>query len=590
MDILSNPYALVLILAGLLVGLISFYIVFRLDRSVRWIAYTMIGFSIWGLGYGIELTRNTLEEMMFWVKIEYIGLLSAPVCWLIFALRYTGFDPKKMRWITPSIFIIPAISYLIVLTNEWHHLHYSKMWVIMTGPFPLMGIEKGPLYAIQTVYAYVAFLMGTLILVKRFQYANKYFRTQTQLLILGGVIPILANILYQTGIIVPFEGLDITPFAFLFSYVLIGIAIIRFQLLDLKPIARDKILELVTRGVLVLDKNKYIIDYNSAAKTLWPQPEQLKIGQQAEILFEKNQEIIHLIDDEKQSFIECKILYKGKESTYKFEAILLYDKSNLVSGVLLLFEDITQEIAIQEKLQKQALELQQLNDLKDKFFSIISHDLKGPVFGVKELIHLTQSGLISQEEFLDILPEVSKNMEQVAILLENLLAWTSSQLRGEHMEVRELELSTLLLSQKNLLDRIAKEKNISIELQNLSEAWIKADKNMLELIIRNLISNALKFSSSGSKVLIRTEVKASEVQVCIEDSGMGISDENLKKLNSGISFTTRGQQNESGTGLGLILVREYIGKIGGNLSVKSTLGKGSTFCISLPLATLETQD
>ncbi|MDP2043151.1 MAG: histidine kinase N-terminal 7TM domain-containing protein [Algoriphagus sp.] len=584
MEFILNPYALTLIFSSLLVGGLSIYIGLKLEDSVRWIAFTMLASSIWGFFYGVELTAQTLEDMLFWVKLQYIGLVLAPSCWLVFALKYTAYDTSKKPWLYPLIFILPFLTYLIVLTNSWHNLHYKDSWLIADGPFPILGIEKGIWYPVLVIYSYFFYFLGTLVLWNRFQYANIHFKLQTRLLIIGGFFPLVINVFYQLSWLKPFQGLDMTPFSFLFSYFLISIAILKFNLLNLKPVARDKILEAMTRGVLIFDNQNKIVDFNAASKNFCTQPDKIRIGQASELIFSQRPEIEKLIKERKNHTIESRIALDGEERILRVEAVQINDSKTLALGVLLLMDDITEQIKTNEQLKNQTVELQQLNDLKDKFFSIISHDLKGPVFGVKELIHLTQSGVISKEEFLDMLPEVSKNMEHVALLLENLLAWTSSQLRGEYLQPQVVDLAKLLNSQKNLLDRIAIEKSITIELHGFEDAWAFADKNMLELIVRNLISNALKFSNPDSKVLVTNEIHGDNLKLCVRDFGTGISEENLYKLNNGISFTTRGQANETGTGLGLVLVREYILKNGGTMTVDSKLGEGSKFCVTIPKA------
>jgi signal transduction histidine kinase len=583
-EFILNPYALTLIFSSLLVGGLSIYIGLKLEDSVRWIAFAMLSSSIWGFFYGLELTAQTLEDMLFWVKFQYIGLVLAPSCWLVFTLKYTAYDTSKKPWIYPSIFILPILTYLIVLTNSWHNLHYKDSWLITVGSFPLLGIEKGIWYPVLVTYSYLFYFLGTLVLWNRFQYANIHFRLQTRLLIIGGFFPLVINVLYQLSWLKPFEGLDMTPFSFLFSYLVVSIAILKFNLFSLKPVARDKILEVMTRGVLIFDKKNKIVDFNAASKNFCTQPDKIRIGQSSELVFSQRPEIDKLIKDKKNHTIESQITLDGEERILRVEAVQINDSKTLVIGILLLIDDITEQIKPIEQLKNQTVELQQLNDLKDKFFSIISHDLKGPIFGVKELIHLTQNGIISKKEFLGMLPEVSKNMEHVALLLENLLAWTSSQLRGEYLQPQVVDLAKLLGSQKNLLDRIAIEKSITIELKGFEDTWAFADKNMLELIVRNLISNALKFSNPGSKVLVTNEIQGDNLKLCVRDFGTGISTENLQKLNNGISFTTRGQANETGTGLGLVLVREYITKNGGTMSVDSTLGEGSKFCVTIPKA------
>jgi PAS domain S-box-containing protein len=585
MELVFNSYALILICSSLLVGGLSLFIGLKLEESVKWIVLAMLSFSIWGFFYGFELASQNVEDMLFWSKLQYLGLVMAPSCWVVFALKYTGFDTSTKRWVYPSIFILPVVTYLLVLTNSWHHLHYKSNWLITSGPFPILGIEKGVWYPVQVIYAYFFYFLGTSIIWRRIRFANLHFKLQTRLLIVGGFFPLFVNVLYQISWLKPFEGLDMTPFAFLLTYLLIAIAIIRFNLLNLKPIARDKILEVMTKGVIIFDHRNKIIDFNSASKRFFQKDGLVKVGQSAEEVFAKRPEITALLNLQVKQTIESRVQSDGSELILKIETVPISDGKALVSGVLLLVNDITDEINTNNQLKKQASELQQLNDLKDKFFSIISHDLKGPVFGVKELIHLTQTGLISEEEFMGMLPEVSKNLEHVAILLENLLAWTSSQLRGEYVQPQLIDLHRIIHNQKNLLDRIAGEKSIQIELEGFENTWVKADKNMIELILRNLISNAIKFSKPGSKVLVSAEEEGDFKKLCVQDFGVGIPQENLEKLNQGISFTTRGQSNESGTGLGLLLVREYILKNGGTWSVDSTVGKGTKFCITIPKAT-----
>lgn len=583
MEFLLNPYALTLLISSTVVLGLSFYIGLKLEDSVRWIAYTMLSFSLWGFFYGVELTQGSIENMLLLTKLQYIGLVMAPACWVMFSLKYTGYDNTSTKWVYPSLFVLPILIYLIVLTNSWHHLHYRSNWLITSGPFPMLGIEKGPMYFIQIVYSYFFYFLGTYILWRRFQFANKHFKLQTRLLILGGLFPLLINVLYQTSWFKPYEGLDMTPYAFIFTYFLLGVTILRFNLLNLKPFARDKILEVLSRGVLVFDHRNKVVDYNSAVKNFCMHPEKIKMGEYAQVIFAERPEILELLDQTEQKTIESRIQSSLGEISIKIESIPIVEGGPFLSGVLLLFDDITSDIKINERLQNQATELQKLNNLKDKFFSIISHDLKGPVFGLKELIHLTQTGLISKDEFYNMLPEVSKNMEQVSILLENLLAWTSSQIKGEYLQPQKIDLNRIINNQKSLLERIASEKSVEIVVAGFENTWVKADKNMIELIFRNLISNAIKFSSSKSKIEVTCQEIGADYQICVKDFGAGISPENLKKLREGISFTTRGQNNETGTGLGMLLVKEYLDKNGGTLKIDSTLGEGSKFCITLPV-------
>lgn len=584
MELIFNPFSVSLLISGALVAALSAFISIKLGSSTRWIALTMLSASIWGFFYGLELASTSEEAMLFYVKLEYLGVLTTPTFWLIFSIKYTGLRPKYPALTYFFIGIIPLISYLILMTNELHHLHYASTSVNFNGPFPLLDIKIGPWYIVNVIYSYFAFLAGLIILWRRFRNSDPLYKTQTRLIFAAGVFPIIINVLYQLGLFRIYAEIDSTPFAFLFTYLILGFAIIRFSLFSIIPIAKEKIISVITRGVLVIDSRLNIIDYNPAAKDYFEKPQIIKPGNNLNEIFENFQPILDLVNSNKHQTIETPDTIREVRKIVRIESIPILDKKSSLSGTVLLFEDISEEVLTKEKLETQAKDLQQLNDLKDKYFSIISHDLKSPIFGIRELLHLTQSGDVSQEEFMEMIPEVTQNIENVSSLLENLLAWTSSQIKGEHIQLSEFNLFKVIEEQIQLVDRIAQGKSINIELADEGNILVKADQNMIELVLRNILSNAVKFSHRNGKIKINVSESGEFEKVCIEDFGIGISKENLKKLKHGISFSTKGRQNESGTGLGVLLVNEYTHKNNGRLEVSSELGKGTKFCIYIPKA------
>ncbi|HAH38225.1 MAG TPA: PAS domain-containing sensor histidine kinase [Algoriphagus sp.] len=482
MEFIHNAFSISLIISSLLVGGLSIYIAFKLSDSTRWMALTMFLMTIWGFFYGLELASNSLDQMINLIYLEYIGISFIPASWIVFSLIYTGYK----KWLRPLIlipvFLIPVTTFLMVLTNGHHHLHYSSVGISNSGPFPLLELEVGPWYLVHTFYSYIAFLLGTLILWGRFKNADPLYQTQSIFLIASGLFPVIFNLLYQTGVIKPFSEIDLTPFAFLFTYIILGFAIIRYQLFSLKPVAQNRIMESLTVGVLVFDGNEKLIDFNPATKQFHLDPGKIKIGVAASSLFYDNEAIYNIIRNVEEKIILINTVKDGQELNLRVKSIPMLDKTSGFYGVIILLDDQTDQLKVNKQLRQQANDLIQLNELKDKFFSIISHDLKGPIFGVKELIHMTQSNIISKEEFYTMLPEVSKNMEQVAILLENLLAWASSQLRGEHIQIQNFNIVTLLTQQQKLLDRIAREKRIEIILESEEIIEILADRNMIDLV------------------------------------------------------------------------------------------------------------
>jgi len=567
----------------MLVAGISSVIIYRLGDAVRWFAITMLLVSIWALAYGFELLSTSLDGMLFWVKIEYIGIALAPGTWIWFCLKYTGLD----KWVNYKsamiIFAIPLITFLMILTNEYHHFHYKDTAVYNLGPFPLLEITVGPWYLVHVTFFYLSLLFGNILLLIKFKGADSIFRKQTNLLIFAGIIPWFFNIIYLLGYR-PFDHIDLTPYAFLFTYIFIGIALLRFELFNIKPIARDKVFELITKGILVFDPSDRVIDYNRAILKALDKPKNGLIGKSIDELFESKPDLIELIRKREFCELEIELNPISNNGEFRVECIPILDKKSVFSGVMVLFEDISAEKKIQRQLRYQADELMKTNSLKDKLFTIISHDLKGPILGVRELMRLTNEGFVSKEEFFNILPEANKNMDSVSILLENLLAWTSSQMKGEVVEKEEFNLENMIQEQFLLFDKSVKEKGMFLKKVKYTDGdiLVYADKNMIDLAIRNLISNAIKFSGEGDTISVILKEKPESVYVRIKDTGAGIPPENLEKLRKKESISTLGKNKESGTGLGLLLVQDYIEKNGGTLYIQSSLNEGSEFSFYLP--------
>jgi signal transduction histidine kinase len=564
--------------------MLAIYIATSIKELTKSVVLTMCCAAIWGFFYGLELISSTLSLKLLFIDFQYIGISYIASFWVLFAIKYTSYRSEKFSLILLALFIIPTVTVALVFTSPYHAFFYKSATIVMEDSFANILLVKAPWYYVQVAFSYSAFILGLVILWRRFRHSNPLFKTQTTQIILAGSIPIVFNIFYQSGTLRPFDTIDLTPFSFLISFGIIGLSIIRHNLFNIKPIAQNKIIEALTRGVLVLNAKSEIVDFNSAMKSFLKDPISINIGNLGQEIFPNHSEVQGLMSSTEEKIIGYELRQASKKKNIQVEKIDLSEEGKTI-GTILLFEDITEQIKINEKLKTQADELQGLNDLKDKYFSIISHDLKGPVFGIKELIHLTNTGLVSQQEFMDMLPEVSRNMEQVAMLLENLLAWSSSQLKGgEIVTLREVNIQQILLQQKSILERIANEKKVDIAIDTQASSLVMADKNMIELVIRNLLNNAIKFSDNGSQIVITTIEEQDYVKICIEDSGRGISAGNLLKIQNGISFTTMGQNKESGTGLGLILVKEYIQMNNGRLEVTSIEGKGTRFCIKLPKA------
>lgn len=235
--------------------------------------------------------------------------------------------------------------------------------------------------------------------------------------------------------------------------------------------------------------------------------------------------------------------------------------------------------------EEKEIQVKKLLDDKDKFFSIIAHDLRGPfngIIGLSELLLEKDNQLKPKEtnEFIQLIHQSSKNAYS---LLDNLLTWAQSQTGSLEFVPKKIKISPIIDKTINLLGNIAKSKNITIQSEIKNEEYVFADKDMLETIFRNLISNAIKFTENNGKVLLSMTNENNKTVFSIKDSGIGIAPEkmtNLFAINQ--RNTTSGTNDETGTGLGLTLCKDFVEKHDGQIWVESEIGKGSNFKFSIP--------
>lgn len=249
-------------------------------------------------------------------------------------------------------------------------------------------------------------------------------------------------------------------------------------------------------------------------------------------------------------------------------------------------ERLTEELKTkQEILKRRESELLANNETKTKLFSIIGHDLRGPIGALQDLLKMFKAGEVTQNEFHSILPKLRADVDHIFFTLNNLLTWGYTQMNGSVTKPTEVPLENLISENINLLSEIADNKSIKI-ISNLSEnTLVWSDPNQLDIVVRNLLSNALKFTPDNGMVTIEAEEKEDNWKVSVRDTGVGMDRVTLQKIfTSNDTHSTYGTANEKGTGLGLSLCKEMIEKNEGKIWVDSALRKGSTFYFTLPKA------
>ncbi|MFN3997325.1 tetratricopeptide repeat protein [Algoriphagus sp.] len=248
----------------------------------------------------------------------------------------------------------------------------------------------------------------------------------------------------------------------------------------------------------------------------------------------------------------------------------------------------------QQKIEEQNLaladqseQLKEMNETKNKLFSILGHDMRGPVSQVKSVVDLLLAGHLDKEEFNELLHVLNKDIDSVNFTLNNILKWSMSQMDGLQVNYSNFDLRNVVDNSLKLLQGSFNEKNLTIFNQMGSKVEVLADQDLIEVVIRNILNNAVKFSNTGDAVTIFSETDENWVHWCVLDQGIGMDEEQIQLLLSdsySITKSRPGTNKEKGSGLGIQLAKEFTRKCGGEIKIESQLGHGTKFWVKLPSA------
>lgn len=551
----------------------------------RTMIYVMLAASCYALGYAFEITSGSLRGVRLSLQIEYLGIPFVSAFWLLLVIQFTGMAARNRRMITILLFLIPTLTFLLHLTNDWHHLIYKEYIRNMTAEVPLYNTVKGPWYAVHAVYNYTILLLGIFLFIPMYLRALPIVRNQIVVLILGAATPMLFNIGYMFS-----KVIDFTPFGFAVSGVVYAWGIFRFRLLRLTPLAYAKMFDTIREGVILLDYEDQIVSHNNAAEKVFPElgaaksfpaagkdilsacPEVLERIATTEYLDERFS-LQRWLNDRNQYYI-CSLTY-------------LYDTGVTPIGKMLMLSDITEMKEKEERLREKSERLTQLNAFKDKLFTVMAHDIRDPIALLVSLTELlgeepTDTDIASAEVFQEIRRQVRSTFQ----LVDNLLDWYRSQNGEVVFRPLDWNLQQVVRQAMSLASARARMKNIRI-MDNIDERLtIIADKEMLDLIFRNLLSNGIKYTEIDGKIEIGAFIEGERVTVFVSDNGIGITEDTAQLLRHDELFfkEPRFASGEDGGEMrfGLVLTREFLRMHGGSLRFESLPGQGTTFLFTLP--------
>jgi len=347
MEFSLNTFAVALFVSAVISGLVGIAAYQRRRVYGANAMITILGLlTWWSLSYGIENLSPALQWHKFWASVHYPAIAFVPVAWLVFSIQYT-YQQKAPSKPLLLLGIVPVITILVAWSNDLHGLLWQDRYMINVADMMVMRSEHGPYFMFHAIYSYTAIFAGIFFLIRHALKAGRSYRTQAIIILFSVMVFITGNGLYLLGLL-PFKGLDITPFSFTISSLILSYGLFRHHLLDLMPIANEIILQNIGDGVLVLDDQKRIIFVNSAFEKMTGLLPDTSIGSPVqEVLFNWPD----IFSDTKSARqIETKIMFGNIEHYLQIQISPIWHRDTL-QGCSYVIHDITERTSQEEKMR-----------------------------------------------------------------------------------------------------------------------------------------------------------------------------------------------------------------------------------------------
>ena len=551
-----SVYLVPTFLAGVVAAILAAYAWRKRDQRAAMPFFAMmVGLCIWSFGYGIELGFSTIEPMLRWDQIAFVGSVLVPTAWFLLAIEYAGYEEWVDSWTIGVLVIEPALTLGLVWTNGVHGLIWRAATTHATGQLVVPELTFGPAYWANLWYSYLLSIVGLVLVASVVPRAGRIYRRQSLVLLAGALVPFVANAAFNVFPSAnPITHLDLTPFAFVVTGVFFALALFRFRMLDLTPTARETLVRAMDDGIVVADVDGRIVYCNPAARrALGEEAVGAAIGRTA----------IGSADGVAAGVLELDV--GDGTRTYEVSQTTLTDFRGDVVGRFVHLRDVTQLQVLREHDQR----LSVLNRL-------LRHNLRNElavVIGEVEMLEATLDGEARERvQRIDEAAERLTDMGRKAVHVEKTIG-------PGRPETGPLDLASVVSDVAATLGEAHPGATIRVDAPD--RAWaIAVDRTLLEVAVENLGENAVEHNPAESpNVEFRVERGEGTVGVSVADDGPGIPEDERAALER-----DRETQMDHGSGLGLWLVRWIVEASGGELSFASCDSDGSVVTVTLDRA------
>jgi len=540
--------------------------------------------SLWAITDGFEHAATSLEMKMLWSQIRYIGSSTTTVFFLLFTLSYTQYSKYVNFTAIASLLSIPAITILLVFTNQYHQLIWK--FVDFSPITNESTYTYGTWFWFYICYEYFVLVTAIgILLLSTFRF-YKIYKIQLIYLIVASVLPLTTSIIYVFKLI-PVKA-DLTPLALILSTILAAIGIFFQRMFEVVPVARIQTIKNLGDGIIVVDMENRIADVNEAFVKILNTRRSEVLGHQfkrfSKLFLEKESDQTTEGDYLTETTISTAYGLKYFEVKY---SPVTNSKHQLIGRIFLLHDISIRKRALDAAvesnnlLKKEIIEKEKLIADLDAYARSVAHDLKNPIGGVIGLTEFIKDDILNQnnEQAFELLDMLNEQGQKMLKIVDELLLL--ARIRKEDIQPVEIDMYSIIIDAINRQKQQIKDRGATFEIP---EKWavVKGHPQWIEEVWVNLISNAIKYGGDPPNIVIGTEKLANGWnRFWIQDNGNGLPAELLEKLFT--DFERLGQQKIEGHGLGLSITKRIIEKLGGQVMVtsKNIPGSGCVFSFTL---------
>ncbi|TGM38747.1 PAS domain-containing sensor histidine kinase [Leptospira levettii] len=580
-----HPYSVLLFLAfGFNLGLGLFVLKsFRLNL-VKYLLILVFGSMIWTGFYGLDFVYISTNLHRTFISLLYIGVAIANVGMVLVSIEFTNNQHLLTKRFWVLLLLQPLFTVAVCVLDPIFKTLTLDTYLINVGG-RIQWIQETNIGGFIASYLLSFFwsVFVALLLIRGIFQSKSTERNRYLLILVSFLFIWIAAALHKMGIR-PLPGMNITGVMCTMQAIMIFFAIGYYRMFDLVPLVRSEIVDELDEAVVILDFNHRVVDWNSSAENLFCVKDKNVALLPHQAFFQHTPELITKLDNLSIKKTITKWIWEKDSKYWEVTAKQIRDSNRKKIGMVLVFRDNTEQRNLEKQMANVNRELLVANGTKDRFLSIISHDLRGPLAGIKMLLKVLNEDMKKKEDALaGMTQSLLDATESVFSLLENLLEWSKLQRGQEEFRPNFYRLDSIVLECLDLFALSAKNKDIHFETKIPNHAMVYCDDRMIITVIRNLISNALKFSHQNGKIEISAIDTGYHWMVSVKDFGVGMSKTTIDKLfKPGEVIKSVGTQGETGNGIGLLLCSEFVTVNGGTLTADSDGMSGSIFQFSLP--------